>query len=548
MNKNMSTDRNNAAVMADYISEAGIPKVFAYPGDPTIELLEQVRRTGTEVVLARREGSAAFMAEGYSQATGNTGACVSTLGPGSTALLNGVAAATLDRVPMLAISGQIETEREQWFTHQVVDHRDLFGPVTKWAGRVERGAIEPTMRKALRTAASDRPGAVHLSVGADVLKADAQGAAVRLPADIVTATEAAAGTAAVVRAPGITTSPLDVIRGAKRPVILAGISAVRANATPALTRLAEVVGAPVIVGGMAKGVISEEHPYFGGVIEMASGAVIWDMLRGADVVITAGFDAIELSKSWTLSAKVIHVDSFANTDQIIPSDHEVIGHIPSILNWFAEEFKGNPRWSEADVAAHRKALRDEYYSGRVSHAMNPTDVLDVVRAAMPADTIASCDVGSHKMLVGQGWTTTQPRGVLMTNGLSSMGFGLPAAIGAKIAMPERPVIALLGDGGFAMVATELQVAAQLGAPLAVVVFGDQSLNRIELKQIKLDYPSTATRIDHMDIPKLAEALDCDGIRVDTVAELEKATTDLTNLTRPMVIHAVIDPAQYLAQY
>jgi acetolactate synthase I/II/III large subunit len=545
----MSSYRNNAAVVADYIAQAGISHVFTYPGDPTIELLEAVRHSGTQVVLARREGSAAFMAEGYAQATGNTGCCVSTLGPGSTALVNGVAAATWDRVPMLAISGQIETNREQWFTHQVVDHRDLFGPVSKWAGRLERGAVEPTMRKALRTAAADRPGAVHLSVGDDVFKADADAdIAVRLPAGLVSPSGAAAGTAAVVRAPGITTDPVDVLGRAKRPVLLAGISAVRAGATAALTRLAETVGAPVVVGGMAKGVISEEHPYFAGVIEMASTAVVWDLLRSADVVVTVGFDAIELSKSWTLPASVIHVDSFANTDQVIPSDHEVIGHIPSILDWLADEFTGQPRWSEAEMAAHRQTLRNEYYSGRVTHAMNPTDVLDVVRAAMPSDTVVSCDVGSHKMLVGQGWTTTEPRGVLMSNGLSSMGFGLPAAIGAKLARPERPVAALLGDGGFAMVATEMRVAAALDAPIAVVVFADESLNRIELKQIKRNYPSTATRIEPMDLPKLAESMDCDGVRVTTIAELQKAAGEVAELKRPLLIEAVVDPAQYLAQY
>lgn len=180
--------------------------------------------------------------------------------------------------------------------------------------------------------------------------------------------------------------------------------------------------------------------------------------------------------------------------------------------------------------------------------MNPTDVLDTVRAAMKDNSVVSCDVGSHKLLVGQGWTTAQPRGVLMSNGLSSMGFGVPAAIGAKLVLQDRPVAALVGDGGFAMAATEMRLAASMGANIGVVVFVDESLNRIELKQMAAGYPSTATRLEPTDLVKLANAMDCDGVRVESIAELERVAPGLNNLSRPLIIEAVIDPAQYQAQF
>lgn len=531
-----------AAVVAEYVARLGTSHVFTYPGDPTIEFLESLRRRDVASVLGRREGTAAFMAEGYAQATGRLGVAVSTLGPGSTALVNPVAAATWDRVPMLAISGQVETAREPFFTHQVVDHQALFGPVTKWAGRLDPAAVGTTLRKAIRTATAERPGAVHLTVNADVFPAETKDTEVVLPP---AGAETIGFTAH--RAPGAS-DPDDLVRRARRPIILAGIGAVRAGATAALVRLAGELGAPVVVAPMAKGVFPEDHPYFAGVLDMACNQVMWDLLGSAGLILAAGFDAVELIKPWTLKVPVLYIDALPNTDQVYRADVELVGAIPAILDHLAGAAGAAPRWTEQDVAAHRTALSEAYYAGRVTGRLNPTDVVDTVRSALPESAVVSCDVGSHKLLVGQGWRATRPRSVLMTNGLSSMGFGLPAAIGAKLARPEAPVAALIGDGGFAMAATELRLASSLGLGVAVVVLVDESLNRIELKQMARGYPSTATRIEPTDLPKLAESMDCDGVRVTSASELEKSVEGLDALTRPLVIEAVIDPAQYEKQF
>jgi acetolactate synthase-1/2/3 large subunit len=276
---------------------------------------------------------------------------------------------------------------------------------------------------------------------------------------------------------------------------------------------------------MAKGVVPEDHPYFAGVLDMACNQVVWSYLAESDLVLAVGFDAVELIKPWSLDVPVLHVDGLPNTDQVYRADVELVGSISDIVRWMADE-----------------------WPGRVAGRLNPTDVLDAVRGAMSDDAVVSCDVGSHKLLVGQGWTTPGPRGVLMTNGLSSMGFGVPAAIAAKLAFPDRPVAGLVGDGGFAMAATEMRLAASLGVGVAVVVFVDESLNRIELKQAVAGYPSTATRIEATDLVKLAESMDCDGVRVTSVAELERATEGINDLDRPLVIEAVIDPTQYEAQF
>jgi len=454
-----------------------------------------------------------------------------------------VAAANLDRVPMLAISGQIETARQAFFTHQVVDHTLVFSPVTKWAGRMEAGSVATTMRKAIRTATAERPGAVHISCASDTFNAPTPDAVVTAPP----ATGAAAS-AYVCRAPGCDLDPHAVLAAARRPVILAGIGATRSGASAALQRLAETAGLPVVVAPMAKGVFPEDSPWFAGVLDMACNQRVWDFMAGSDLIVAAGFDPVELIKPWQLRIPVLHVDATANTDQVYPSEIELIGHVGASLDWLADSWTGQPRWTEAEVEAHRVQLTDEYYAGRVSGRLNPTDVIDIVQAAFPAGTIVTTDVGSHKLLVGQGWQAQGPRSVLMTNGLSAMGFGLPAAISAKLTLPDRPVVALIGDGGFTMTATELRLASARGIGVAVVVFVDGSLNRIELKQSALGYPSTATRLADMDLVALAGALGCDGARAETSAELESAVAKAADLTRPLVIEARIDPAQYQSQF
>ncbi len=538
----MAESLSTADVVADALLQSDIGHIFAYPGDPIIELMERSRARGVDVVLARREGTAAFMAEGYAMARGSVGVCLSTLGPGSTALLNGVAAATLDRVPMLAISGQIESSREQFFTHQVVDHKLLFSPVTKWAGRIEPSAAGTTMRKAMRLATAERPGAVHLTIAGGAGEQPATDTSFRpLPG------RPDATTIRVQRAPGAR-DPLDLVKAAKRPVVLAGIGATRAGATSSLTRFAETASIPVVVSPMSKGVFPEDHPLFAGVLDMACNQVLWDLLGSSDLIIAAGFDAVELIKPWSIDTEVLHVDALENSDQIYASDVECVGDIGAVLDWFSDEWTGQARWTEKDVETHREHLRTSYYSGRADGHLNPTDVVDAVRDAMPRDTIATTDVGSHKLLVGQGWRTYAPREMLMTNGLSSMGFGVPAAIGAKLAFPDRPVVALVGDGGFAMTATEIRLASSLGLPVVFVVLVDGSLNRIELKQMVKGYESTATRIEDSDLVAMAEAMDCDGIHVDSVDALTKALDDVGRLTRPLVVEAKVDPAQYESQF
>jgi acetolactate synthase-1/2/3 large subunit len=534
---------NTAAVIARYLAAAGVRHIFGYPGDPSVELLETARREGMEFILARREGTAGLMAEAYGQLTGLPGVCMSTLGPGSSNLTNAVAGAFLDRVPMIAISGQIETRRIRTFTHQVLDHNAMFGAISKWTTDISTDTAGTVMRRALRIATAERPGPVHISTPADVIGAEAKDDAILLPP-----MRPAQTALQVFAADGAAADPAKRLAAAKRPVVVAGIAAVRGGAEKSLARFAETLGCPVVAAPMAKGVMPEDHPYYAGTLDMACNAYMWDYLKGADLILAVGFDAVELIKPWAPKAPVIHIDMTPNVDQIYAAELELVGPIGAILDMLADSWRGAARWSEAEVKAQRDGLAALYYAGRVAGKLNPTDVVDVVRGALPKDTLATVDVGSHKLLVGQGWTTYASRGLLMSNGLSSMGYGLPAAIAAKLVVGDRPVVCFVGDGGLAMVQGELRVAASLKLGITVVVFCDNSLNRIELKQMTRQYPSFGTLIDPTDIAKLGESMGCDGINVADAKGLEAALNNGAPSDRPLVIGATIDPAQYLAQF
>jgi acetolactate synthase-1/2/3 large subunit len=528
-------------VIAGYLKGSGIGHVFGYPGDPSVELIESLRRNNVAFVTAGREGTAAFMAQAYGQITGRPGTCLSTLGPGSSSMVNGIANAFLDKVPMLAISGQIETKRIATFTHQVLDHALMFAPITKYQAEVRRDNVAGVMRRALRTAVAGRPGPVHITTPADVVGAAAiDTRIVNLPSTMKISN-------ATVRTADGGPDPDVAIRNAKSPVIVVGIGQSRTKNSDALVRLSEALGCPVVVAPMAKGIMPEDNDYYAGTLDMACNALMWDFLKKADLILAVGFDAVELIKPWTPAAPVIHIDTVENTDQIYSAETEIVGDISTILDDLSRSFKGEPKWSRSRIADHRSNLVSAYESGRVAGKLNPTDVVRIVRDAMPRNAVATTDVGSHKLLVGQGWTSFMPGSLLMTNGLSSMGYSLPAAIAAAT-IDTRPVICFVGDGGFAMVEGELRLAASLKAAMRVVVFCDNSLNRIELKQAAKGYPSTGTRLEAIDIAASAKAHGCEGVNVSTPAELERVMAEKPPADRPLVIGANIDPTQYQAQF
>ena len=308
------------------------------------------------------------------------------------------------------------------------------------------------------------------------------------------------------------------------------------------------LGLPVITTAKSKGVMPENHALFAGVIDMAAPNAIVSLLQKADLILAVGFDSVELIKDWTFDAPTIHIDSVPNTDQVYSANVEMVGDISLILTALTHAATGEEKWSEKEIADHRRAIRKILVDDSTSVGLAPHQVVLECREAFPDDAIVTADVGSHKLLIGQLWEARQSRTVFQSNGLSAMGFAFPGAIAAKLTYPNRQVLCLTGDGGFSMSVSELEVAVQHNLHLIVVVLSDASLNRIQIKQEQKGYEALGTRTMRNHFAKVAEAYGALGLVANDLASFRSALNQAKAESGPAVIEACIDPAEYLVQF
>ena len=450
-------------------------------------------------------------------------------------MATGVANAWMDRDPVIVITGQIAAPRYNLATHQVLDSVAFYRPITKWSTWIHPGSAAKTLHKAIRIATSERPGPVHLTLSSDLAKAEAGGT---VPATSPVSTYAGMG------APSEESllKARDMIAAAGRPIIFAGLGVLRANASHSLIRLAERLSAPVIVMPKAKGVIPEDHPLFAGVFEMLGDRLVLELAARADLIVACGLDVVEFDKPWNFSAPVIHVDALLNSDEFYTAEVELVGHLATALSALAEQLPSRRTWTAEEISSHRRDLL-ELITG-AGCMMASHHVVSAARKILPRETVATCDVGAHKFLVGQLWTTYAPKSFFMSNGLSAMGYGFPAALAAQLAWPDKPVVAFLGDGGFAMYMAELETAVRLKLPLIVVVLCDGALSLIAMSQERRGLPHNAVEFANPDIAKVAEAFGADGKVCETVSEVEKVITAAKTNRRLTVVQAMVDPGPY----
>ncbi|MHB8630959.1 MAG: thiamine pyrophosphate-binding protein [Candidatus Limnocylindria bacterium] len=518
-----------ARTVGDRLHGAGVRYVFGHPGGEVVDLMEGFRQAGLEFVLARQETAAAFMAEAMASATGRPGACLATLGPGATNLVTGVAHAYLDRAPIIALAGQLPADRYEIVTHQKLDLRALFAPITKWQARLTAATAAAVTDRALRVAMRPRQGPVFLEVPSDVPAQDA----VALAADVE---DAPSGGVADPRSVEAATA---LLRDSTRPVLLAGLDALDPAVTLPLRAFVEAWGIPVILSPKAKGLLRDDHPLYVGAIEGLGSATLYEWIAGRDLVLMVGLDPVELDRDWSAPAPVVHAGPLPNDDGYYRSAVEVIGSMPAVLE--ALTAAARPK-DHPDATRFREEFRG-YVRPRRDGLM-PQDVLGALRAALPDDALVSCDVGSNKSVAVQCWPTYAPRTFFVSNGLSSMGYGLPAAIGLKLAHPERSVACILGDGGFAMSLAELETAARLGLALTVVVLADEALQQIKAGQERKGFAITGTTFGALDYRSLAAAFGADGVEARTIDECRAAFRDAARSARVTLVAAHVDPSGY----
>jgi len=518
-----------ARAIGDRLRAAGVRHVYGHPGGEVVDLIEGFRQAGLEFVLTRHETAAAFMAEATATATGVPGVCLATLGPGATNLVTGIAHAYLDRAAVLAFSGQLPAERYEIATHQRLDLRQLFAPITKWQATISSANAPAVVERALRVALRPRRGPVYLEVPSDVPKQDTVDVALpRFATAPVSAIDGNAIRTAAAR-----------LRGSERPVLLVGMDANEDAVAGPLRRLAEAWSVPVMVSPKAKGIFREDHPLFLGTIEGLGTAYLYDYIDTCDLVLMVGFDPVEFDRDWTARARIVHIGVVPNDDRYYGSEVEVVGPIDSALERLASDPK--QKLAPDEIRAFRDAFTARLRPS--SARLTPQQVLSELRAAFPEDALFTCDVGYNKAVSAQCWPSYRPRTFFLSNGLSSMGYGLPAALALKMAEPARKVACVLGDGGFAMSMAELETGVRLGLGVLVVVLVDDALSQIRAGQERKGYPLVGTTFGSMDYSKLGAAFGIEAKVVTTAAECRDAFRTLPT-DRPLLVAARIDAGAY----
>ena len=527
---------NNADLIVATLKANGVSRGFGIPSGNVLPLMEAMRKGGVDFVLTAHEGSAGFAADVTGRMTGAPGFCLATLGPGATNLATGIGNAWLDRSPMIAITCNLNTEQLGRRIQMWIDHHALFKPITKATLRLERGAIAETLTHAIALALSEPKGPVHLDLPEDVALAAtnepilpaAQGAALPAPAP-----------AALARAG-------ELIAAAKRPIAVIGSSAMRIGYPQLLLRFIERHNLPFATTTMAKGMIDEDHPLSLGCIERACRQVQRKLLQSSDLIIGIGYDTVEVEyEAWIGDVPLLQID--IEPVDIAPSVrlmHQVTGDLDGSLAALAPSPAASNGWSAAALADHRKTFQAQLRPP--GNTFTAHAAIDAVRRALPRDGILSFDVGAHTHQIASQWTAHAPKTFQITNGWSSMGFGLPGAIAAKLARPHAPVVCLLGDGCFQMTCGEVATAKRLGLTLPIVVLDDRWLALIKVKQIRRQFPLYGTELqaeDYREPPAHYFGVPAVGVR-DAQA-LEHAVTEALAASGPTVIEAVVDSDHYV---
>jgi acetolactate synthase-1/2/3 large subunit len=518
------------------LKELGVRYVFGVPSGGWVDYMEAMRQTdGIEFVLTTHESGAAMMADVCGRLTGVPGVCFGTFGPGATNLATGVGGALLDRSPLIALTDEMNATWRGRTVQMGIDHQEFFRPITKATTRLTRENAKAIIFDAARIALSERPGPVHvgLPVGLSAEPAAPERSAPQPPKG---AAPPDAGLLAEMRTR---------ISRARKPIIAVGLGAVRAGVREQILDIAEAHHFPIVLTPMAKGMVPEDHPCYAGVLFHALSDLVGETHCQADLVIAIGYDPVEFNfESWMPNVPLVAID-------VVPADIDpgatpallnVTGDIKAAVDYLAQSDIAPGDWDFEALACRRKLMFEKL--APKPNGFGPVAALDILRSVLPQDGIMTCDVGAHTHLIGQQWRTPRPGLQIMTNGWSTMGFGIPSAIAAKLCRPEQEVCCVTGDGGFLMTMGELAVAVRLNLKVVFVLFTDNSLALIRIKQEKKGNPIYGTEVRSEGTIRAHNLF---GVPVLTAAGPEEYCQALQKAFAsdgPTVVEAVIDDREY----
>jgi acetolactate synthase-1/2/3 large subunit len=426
------------------------------PGGEVLSVMHALAEAGIAFHLVKHENAGGLMAEGVYHMTGAPGVLLATLGPGMANAVNAIANAEQERVPLIYLTGCVDPREAVGYTHQVFDHRAVLAPITKASFLAEDGAVDTLIERALAIATEGRPGPVHIDVPVS-LAAKAQPGA-REPVFARPAPAAPAAGAAL-------TAARERLAAARRPLMMAGPEVLVQGTESALAAFARDFRVPVITTYKAKGVVPEDEPLALGAAGLSPLADqhLMPLVETADLILLAGYDPIEMRHGWCDrwdpdETPVIEFTAAPNPHGVHRASHSFVGHIGAGLDALRDGIEARETWSNGAPAAARRALAAAFSA---AEDWGPAAIVDEVRAVLPADGVATVDSGAHRILLSQIWRCPRPRTLLQSSALGTMGCALPLAIGAKLAAPERPVVAFTGDAGLEMVLGELATLRDL---------------------------------------------------------------------------------------
>jgi acetolactate synthase I/II/III large subunit len=494
------------------LENEGVEAIFGIPGEENVDILDALLDSRIRFIPTRHEQGAAFMADVYGRLTGRAGVCLSTLGPGATNLVTGVADANMDHAPVVAISGQAATTRLHKESHQHLDLVNLFRPISKYQAQIiEPETIPEIVRKAFKQAQTEKPGVSFIDFPENVAEREVINESplpVANPAQPIAPKDKIAEAAALISA-------------AKYPLIMAGNGVIRARAAGTLVAFAEKLNVPVANTFMAKGVMPFSHPLWLGSVGLQAHDIVSCGFDRADVIVCVGYDMVEYHPYRWHSIKdrrVVHIDSApAEVDEYYVPAVEVVGNIGANLRAIA----GHARRHDAFPASLWQAIMDELssHADDPGFPLKPQRIVWDLQRVLASRCTVICDVGAHKMWMARLYQPEHPNSCIISNGFASMGIAVPGAIAAKLAFPRQTVVAVTGDAGFMMNSQELETAMRIGTPLVVVIWNDNGFGLIEWHQLRRFGRPSNVALTNPDFVKYAESFGAKGYRVEAADEL-----------------------------
>ena len=527
-----------AEVLVKCLEKEGVEYVFGIPGEENLDMMNALEKSNIRVIVVRHEQGAAFMADMYGRLTGKAGVCFSTLGPGAANLITGTADANSDGAPVIAITGQVGTERMHLTSHQYLDLVELFAPITKRSKQiVNPDSVNEIIRIAFKYAESEKPGACHIDLPTNVAKMKVTPGLAEIPIDKQVYSKEYASFSSIDQAAAL-------IYKAKRPVILVGHSAVRNHAGEALTSFADELKIPVVNTMMAKGIVPYKNKYSMWTIGIPQKDYQNKILDMADLVIAVGYDIVEFAPGkWNENGKhkIIHIDQRpAHINMLYQPQVQVIGDISYSLQQI--QYRSDPKEEPTEILNLKKEMVREYesFANDISFPMKPQKILYDVRKFMDEDDIVISDVGAHKMWIAREYNCYKPNTCIISNGFATMGIAVPGTVAAKLINMDKKVLAISGDGGFMMNSQEYETALREGAPIVTLIFSDASYGLIKWKQIDHFGKNCFVDFTNPDFVKYAESMHAKGYRVEKAEDLIPILEDAFKQTVPCIIDCPVD--------